>query len=295
MTSPTASLVVRAYRLALRLYPAAYRARFATEMDQAFRQQWRVVLGRGSAFGIVGFAVRTAVDLLFTISRERLASVDPALPAMNRIQPPQVRLAWSLFGGCLAAMLVVGLTTVVSLSMTRAHMSSVRLLLRPGGAPVDPFEIQTELEVLQSSTVLGRAAEQLRLAERWSAELRGAEALSTPELVRILRERLAVRQVRNTSLAEIQVYDPDRQLAADIANAVARSYLEMRAESPGATAIRPVLLDAAEPGLRPVRPNLPLNLFLGILAGGGLGGVTAGLIWLALRRQAGRRSPSLAA
>ena len=295
MTSPTSSLASRIYRAALRLYPAAFRERFADEMDQVFRQQWRAVRGRGSVVGVAGFVFRTAADLLLTVSRERLAAVRSNLPAMNQTRTPSARLAWSLLGGCLAAALVVGLTTVVSLLIPRTHMSSVRLVLRPGGAPVEPHAIQTELEILQSSAVLGQAAERLRLAERWLSELGGGETRGTPAVVALLRERLFVRQIRNTSLAEIQVYDQDRQLAADIANAVARSFLDLRAESAGAGAVRPMLLDAAEPGLRPVRPNLPLNLFLGTLAGGGLGCVTAGLIWLALRRRARAAPPSVAA
>jgi uncharacterized protein involved in exopolysaccharide biosynthesis len=86
---------------------------------------------------------------------------------------------------------------------------------------------------------------------------------------------------------EIAVYDNDPQLASDIANALANGYLSIqtpRLGSPAAT-----LIDLAEPGTRPVGPNIYLNTFVGGLLGVVLGSVTALMVWLLLRR-AGRKA-----
>ncbi|PYI82868.1 MAG: hypothetical protein DME26_16280 [Verrucomicrobia bacterium] len=70
-----------------------------------------------------------------------------------------------------------------------------------------------------------------------------------------------VRQSRNTSLIEIRVLSKDQVAAAQIANAIADVYRRQTSAAKNSAAVE--LVDAAEPGIRPVRPNVPLSLSLG--------------------------------
>jgi uncharacterized protein involved in exopolysaccharide biosynthesis len=84
--------------------------------------------------------------------------------------------------------------------------------------------------------------------------------------------------VRGADLIEIRVFSDDRDEAAKLANAIADTYREDRS-----SAFSVEIVDKAVPGLRPVRPNKPLNIALGILggmllalaAGAGMAGVAA--------------------
>ena len=68
--------------------------------------------------------------------------------------------------------------------------------------------------------------------------------------------------MRGTSLIEIRVFSDQPAEAAQVANAIAESYREYRSH------ILPAeIVDKAVPGLRPVRPNKPLNIALGIIGG----------------------------
>jgi uncharacterized protein involved in exopolysaccharide biosynthesis len=142
-------------------------------------------------------------------------------------------------------------------------MSVARVIVRTegpdlqGGALFDPFVIQTEMERLQSMELARRVAERLDLARAWAG--RYEEGLSTSDAAAILRERMDVRQSRNTSVIEIRFYSEHPEEAAEIANAIGK---EFSAISPH----RVSTIDLAGPEPRPVRPNVPLNLALG--AGG---------------------------
>jgi uncharacterized protein involved in exopolysaccharide biosynthesis/beta-lactamase regulating signal transducer with metallopeptidase domain len=90
----------------------------------------------------------------------------------------------------------------------------------------DPYFLQTEFEVMQSQVVLGRVIQQLNLDTVWGKEygrhLRSAEAME------LLKNRLQLRPVRNTTLLEIRAFDEDSEQAARIANAIARTYADYR-------------------------------------------------------------------
>jgi hypothetical protein len=105
-----------------------------------------------------------------------------------------------------------------------------------------------------------------------------------------------LRPVRNLSLIEIRAFSEDRTEAAKIANAVTDAYRDYRREqrrqaAVGANVPRTELVDRAEPGLKPVRPNKPLNIFLGIvigiLLGSAAGAGTAGIATLIGRKSRG--------
>jgi hypothetical protein len=90
--------------------------------------------------------------------------------------------------------------------------------------------------------------------------------------------------VRGTSLIQIRVFSDDAPEAATLANAIAQTYSEDRTRS------SPVeIVDKAVPGLRPVRPNKPLNIFLGVLGGMFLA-LAAGAVMAVIATLAGRKS-----
>ena len=91
-------------------------------------------------------------------------------------------------------------------------------------ATYDPYLIQTEFEVIQSAAVLGKAIQALDLNKEWGIRYAGGHPLKLHETMTLLKGRLDLRPVRNTSLIEIRVFDDRPDEAARIANAVAEAY-----------------------------------------------------------------------
>lgn len=296
--------VVRTYRLGLRLYPASYRERFGPEMQQVFRDQWHAAQSSGSSSASLTLLLRTFADLLCTSVRERLVACREALN-LNVPRPgsPSARLAWSLGAGLLVTTAVVGLAMALTLAMPRTYQSDARVLVRyrvptpadTSTASSGPTVIAQELERATSPEVLARVMEKLSLNERWSGKYLRTGKFQTPETVEILRDHVLVTTARNAPVVRISAMDEDRQLASDIANAWAEAYVALQrptaspslpgdVPSPNAS-----IIDLAEPGLKPTRPNLPLNLLLGIAAGGLLGLIPASAVWFLLRRRSSPR------
>jgi polysaccharide biosynthesis transport protein len=92
----------------------------------------------------------------------------------------------------------------------------------------DPYFIQTEFELIQSEVILGKVIEGLDLNKEWGKKYAGGELLKTPETASLLKSRLDLRPVRNTSLIEIRVFSEKPKEAADIANALADAYKSHR-------------------------------------------------------------------
>ena len=299
------------YRFGLLLYPRAYRRRYGPEMELLFRDLWRDARATRSLASVLKLVLRTATDLIGSAFRERLASLrHPMNPP--KTMSPRARLGWSLGAGLPVAAAIVGLSIVVTLALPKTYLSSAKVLVRhrvdDRSAPtsaVAPFDIHDEMEIATSIDVLSRVIDKLSLNDRWSGKYLGNGTLQTPETLAILRDKVSVRQFRNVPMLEVRVHDTDRQVAADIANAIAETYTSLRrAPTPSLSAppqpgdgprIGASIVDVAEPGLRPVRPNLPLNVFVGLLGGGFVGTTTAGLVWLVLRRRSRTFAPSPAA
>jgi polysaccharide biosynthesis transport protein len=92
----------------------------------------------------------------------------------------------------------------------------------------DPYYIQTQFEIIQSEVVLGKVIEALDLNTKWGKKYYNGEKLKTTDAIGMLKGRMTLRPVRNTSIIEIQVYSEDKNEASDIANAVAGTYREHR-------------------------------------------------------------------
>jgi uncharacterized protein involved in exopolysaccharide biosynthesis/beta-lactamase regulating signal transducer with metallopeptidase domain len=94
----------------------------------------------------------------------------------------------------------------------------------------DPYFIQTEFELLQSEVILGKVVESLDLNRQWGIKYAGGERLKTTESINLLKGRMDLRPVRNTSLIEIRVYGEKAEETAKIANAIAEAYRAYRYE-----------------------------------------------------------------
>jgi capsular exopolysaccharide synthesis family protein len=138
-------------------------------------------------------------------------------------------------------LLVVLTTTAVTFILPQTFRSTVRievgkdttdiaplLMGVQGQAQYDPYFIQTEFEKIKSSKVLYRVIDKLKLGERWMKRYGAESPLKKADTFRLLSKYIDVRQFRNTSLIEIQAYDEDPKLAADIANTIAQEYKETR-------------------------------------------------------------------
>jgi uncharacterized protein involved in exopolysaccharide biosynthesis len=166
-------------------------------------------------------------------------------------------------------------------------------------------QLRNEFEVIQSELVLGKVVDVLSLNRVWGEKYMGpGEIMKTSESVAMLKGRLDLRQVTNSSIFAIRLYSDRPEEAADVANAVALAYREYRRErtlqgqgEPRAPSPQLVeLIDTAKPPNKPVRPNKALNIGLGLWGGFWLAFLTAaGITWIGFR--AGKKqfsSPSAA-
>lgn len=137
-------------------------------------------------------------------------------------------------------LLVVITTTVVTYMLPPTYMSWTKMKVEkdtsdvpllgqmvPSGPP-DPFFLQTEFEVIQSKTNLYQVIDRLDLNRRWSKDYLAKGTLTKAETYEILRDKVDVRQWRNTTMIEIRVYSRNKAEAAEIANTISDIYRESR-------------------------------------------------------------------
>jgi len=84
---------------------------------------------------------------------------------------------------------------------------------------------QTQYEIIKSRPVIARAIESQGLTRRMSRLAKANDPVAS--LLRVVK----VEPKRNTRLVDIKVQDPDPQLAADVANGIAKAYARYNLES----------------------------------------------------------------
>jgi capsular polysaccharide biosynthesis protein len=202
----------------------------------------------------------------------------------------------------LVFLLVVISATLITFILPESFAGIARIKIEPVAATesqniqtgYNPQFLQTEFEVLQSQLILDQAIDALDLNTVWGRKYQNGERLKTSETLALLKSRLALRPVRNTSLVEIRAFSEDRDEAAKIANAIARAYTDYAATKSNAMQVQ--ILDSAHPAIRPVRPNKPLNIALGMVIGGVLGLGIGGLgAWVTVRLARKNRAATLSA
>jgi capsular polysaccharide biosynthesis protein len=208
-----------------------------------------------------------------------------------RARPGLLAIFFTLFISVF--LLVVITTTLVTFILPESFASTARIRLalntagpagttgwQGGSAMPDPRFVQTECEVIQSEGILRRVIEDLDLNKEWGKKYAGGDKLRTTESMELLKCRMDLRPVRDTSIIAIRVFSERPEEAAKVANAVAEAYRAYRREQPSQSGMVEII-DTAKPGLRPVRPNKPLNIALGMLMGVFLGLVVGGGVWCA--------------
>jgi succinoglycan biosynthesis transport protein ExoP len=137
------------------------------------------------------------------------------------------------------ALLVVLTAATFTYFQPRIFVSSVRIKVEPDKPNVavferesvpsyDPYFLQTQYEIIQSKNILYPVIEQMGLHTVEYFGKAAGRPLRLDEAFSVLRQKLSVRQYRNTTLIEISVYDERPQLAADIANKIAKVFEEQR-------------------------------------------------------------------
>jgi succinoglycan biosynthesis transport protein ExoP len=139
-------------------------------------------------------------------------------------------------------LLVVITATLVTFILPESFSSTARIKIerdqsdivdmagRGGMMPYDPYFIQTEFELIQSEAILGKVINDLDLNREWGKKYANGEPLKTSETMALLKSRMDLRPVRNTSLIEIRVFSEKPEEAAKIANAIAEAYRAHRLE-----------------------------------------------------------------
>lgn len=95
----------------------------------------------------------------------------------------------------------------------------------------NPYFLLTELELLRSDLILGDVVDKKNLAQVWSTAYEIEPPMSREQAISILKGRVSIQQQRNTSNIDITVVADSREMAADLANMVARSYEQYRIRS----------------------------------------------------------------
>lgn len=136
--------------------------------------------------------------------------------------------------------LVVGTTAVLTNWMDPTYMSTVRmdvqrdtgdissLIQQQTQSGYDPFFVMTQFEIIQSKEVLYKVIDDLKLVQRWNQKYRLGE--SKFKAFQVLSKLIDPRNVRSTSIIEINVYSKDKEEAAEIANKIAEVYKANRDE-----------------------------------------------------------------
>jgi len=125
-----------------------------------------------------------------------------------------------------AILLMVG---VFQFIMPPTFESVGRISIQPEKNEMSDNELwlQTEMERLQSKTVLYHVITNLELNQKWGAKFKEGE-LRTEVTYALLRQQLELRPVPETQFIEIRVQSDDPMEAAAIANDVAVTYSEQK-------------------------------------------------------------------
>ncbi len=284
------ALSCKIYDRLLALYPMEHRREYGALMAQLFRDQCRDAWTQARGWALLLLWLRTSVDLMKTSTLEHLRDLKERKSMFNKLaiafrNNPAVRTTFlALFG--IVFTLVLGACILLAFLAPEQFASTARIKVEPTASDAtpqsyqryvvgsyDPYFIRNQFELIQSESVLGQVARTLNLAGAWGKRSAGG-TLSEADTIKLLRERVDLRPVRNTALIEVRVYSNSAKEAATIANVLAETYRDLRipqrqsAVGPQTPRARSVAItDAAVPGLRPVRPNKPFTVFLGLFGG----------------------------
>ncbi|MCF3649125.1 GumC family protein [Synoicihabitans lomoniglobus] len=137
-------------------------------------------------------------------------------------------------------LIVLATAAVVTMLLPKWYLSTaqvrvekpdgaVKLFQNQGSAAYDPYFLQDQFKIMQSPKILYPVIEHLDLNREIGLMLDSPEALPIDiTLGYLVNEMLQLESPRNSSFIDINVYAQRPQLAADIANEIARVYSEDR-------------------------------------------------------------------
>src|SRR5579859_297982 len=141
-------------------------------------------------------------------------------------------------------LLVVMTTTFVTyVILPESYSSMARIKVERDGTDVpnmngqpvmygfDPYFIETEFQVIQSSLILDKVIDNLNLSTVWGNRLNGGNRLKKDETRTVLKNRISLRPERNTAIININVKSDDKDEAAKIANEIANVYKKYRLDT----------------------------------------------------------------
>src|SRR5690348_951388 len=218
--------------------------------------------------------VKTAVETITQTAKPEVGSQKPDAE-QDRVVP----IAASPFRrgmqtGLVSFLLVASAAVIITLLMPKDYVATALVRLT-GPDSVDPYHLQTEVEIIQSQPVLEPVAVSLSLSQRWGQKFAGGAALGEDETVNWMKQRIEVRPTPGTPLVQIRFHSDSPAEAAEIANKIMETYCALP------PAPRGNFIERATIPSHQFRPNVPINIFVGIIAGGVIGifvGAWVGLI-----------------
>ncbi|MDD5139864.1 MAG: polysaccharide biosynthesis tyrosine autokinase [Verrucomicrobiales bacterium] len=142
-----------------------------------------------------------------------------------------VFLITAIIATAVTFILPVSYSSTAQINIEEDTASDIYTMRGGGGteAGYNPYFLQTQLEILQGPTVLGKVVEALNLNTVWGKKY-GVDTFKTSETVEFLKNQMALSPVRNTTLVGITVYSADKNEAAALANAIAKAYHDYRVD-----------------------------------------------------------------
>ena len=221
------------YERLLRAYPKSHREEYGTAMAQLFRDQCRDAWAESQNRGVMKLWLHVLPDLVKTSFIERLAALNKRKSMTNKITALTQPRAIFLKVFVVVFLLILCTTVAVTFLLPETYASVSRIKVESDGpdrnaSSYDPYFIKTTFEIIQSQTVLDPVIDKLHLNTVWGKEYNGGEPLGTTNTLKMLKERISLTPERNTKLINITVYSPDKNEAAQVANAIAQSYQDYR-------------------------------------------------------------------
>ena len=257
--------------------------------------------------------LKTAVETISTDERSD-AAASSAAKRPRRVQARQVLIA--IVTGLFAGMATLIVTAILTGLLPDSFQAETKVLLRrlaPVGqnpllssssSAIPEASVQAQAALIQSRLILDKVIEKLNLKEEWGRRYASGDRLTPPVVTEFLKNRIQVHHAPNSAVIAIKCFSENPVEAAGIANAVVENYVEFHAQQVRrhTESVQPrnptelvvagqpdlyqvTILQTAQPPTRPIRPNRPLNLFIGSIISVVLGLVAAVAtgLWLYLR------------
>jgi len=194
-----------------------------------------------------------------------------------------------------SAPLILLTVSAVTFSLPRIYYANTRILAERGQPVMQAREASVDggahtifqmdqVEFLRSQKIGYEVVDKEQLVAKWA--ISGPEAAAKEQAFQILRGRLNVQPLRNSSIIEVGFYSTDPVEAADLANATTAVYRESITGEPHR--YRVTIIDQARPPTAPCKPNV--LLYLGIASVVAVTLALGGIVLIVLGRSSQKTS-----